>query len=419
MRESREYLTKEDYTMMLRRIGLSTRPLSSYQIKKEMEKYGSPESQTPYVYEMIKNLCPRRKNQSLSLCRLDRIPGNAEDESKLVSLINRYFQLSLGSRINTKFTKTDDDSIIIYDRSRDITIKIDRDSHFVYKGTITIVVENKLTTSFPLNYTKEGIPSLDTDTTLRNRKPRLSYLDRYFRPEISFLDIELDKVSKRIIEKKYEKIKVIIRRYEQKNLEHIAPKMDYSLTNDIISEIIQMEDDRKRWRYLLNIRGLILYILGEIRQEKSGKRAHNQRISNVLRNLSVHREDMPFLYYYEVFRQEYEKLVCIEKLPEYYEIELIKKIAEELRYIVHTADIALLQYWVTRRYSSEISYYLVAASLSGLLTLANSLSRSIRDYQMENLLAMRPYLINHLKDIEAQYDILDYSPLDEDLQVYF
>ena len=177
MRESREYLTKEDYTMMLRRIGLSPRPLSSYQIKKEMEKYGSPESQTPYVYEMIKNLCPRRKNQSLSLCRLDRIPGNAEDESKLVSLINRYFQLSLGSRINTKFTKTDDDSIIIYDKSRDITIKIDRDSHFVYKGTITIVVENKLTTSFPLNYTKEGIPSLDTDTTLRNRKPRLSYLN--------------------------------------------------------------------------------------------------------------------------------------------------------------------------------------------------------------------------------------------------
>jgi hypothetical protein len=94
MKKSQEYLTKIDYTAMLRRIGLSTKPLSSYQIKKEMEKYGSPESQTPYAYEMIKNLCPRRKNQLLPLSKLNRIPGNVEDESKLVSLINRYFQLN-------------------------------------------------------------------------------------------------------------------------------------------------------------------------------------------------------------------------------------------------------------------------------------------------------------------------------------
>jgi hypothetical protein len=419
MKKSQEYLTKIDYTTMLRRIGLSAKPLSSYQIKKEMEKYGSPESQTPYVYEMIKNLCPYRKNQLLLLCRLDRIPGNVEDESKLVSLLNRYFQLGLSNRKNITFTKTDDDSIIIYDKSKDTTVKIDRDSHFLYKGTITILIENKSTKSFPLLYTREDIPYLDTDTNLRYSKPRVTYLDRYYRPKINFLDIELDDVSERIILKKYKQIKAITRSYQRRNRERFGPKTDHSLTNNVYSEIMQIKDNRRRWRYLLNVRGLVLYILGEIRQEKSEKRAHNKRISNVLRNLSVRRKDMPFLYYYEAFRKEYEKLVSVEKLPEYYEVELIKKISEELQYIVYTADIALLQYWVTRRYSSEISYYLAAASLNGLLILTSSLSLLIRDYQMKNLHAMKLYLVNHLKDIRAQYDILDSSTFDEDLQVYF
>jgi hypothetical protein len=38
---------------------------------------------------------------------------------------------------------------------------------------------------------------------------------------------------------------------------------------------------------------------------------------------------------------------------------------------------------------------------------------------MKNLLAMKSYMVDHLRDIEAQYDSLEHSTLDEDLQVYF
>jgi hypothetical protein len=419
MRKSQEYLTKTDYTTMLRRIALSTKPLSSYLVKKEMEKYGSPESQTPYVYEMIKNLCPRRRSQFLPLYRLDRIPGDSEDEYMLISILDKYFHLSLKhNKKDIEFEKIDY-SLIIKDKRRNIMITIEKNADVIYQGTLKIAVENKRTESFPLSYTKEGIPFLDIDAHLRNLKPRLTYLDQYYRPEISFLDIELDDISKRIILKKYEQIAALKRNYQKGNLEPFAPKMDYSLTSIVASEILQIQNNKKKWRYLLNVRGLVLYILGEIRQEKSEKRVHNKRISNVLRNLSVRREDMPFLYYYEVFRKEYEKLASIEKLPDYYEVELIKKITEELQYIVYTADIALLRYWVARRYSSEISYYIVAASLNGLLILTRELSLSIRNYQMKNLLAMKSYMVDHLRDIEAQYDSLEHSTLDEDLQVYF
>ena len=419
MKKSPDYLTKLDYTTMLRRIGLSTKPISSYQIKKEMEKYGSSESQTPYVYEMIKNLCPRRKNQKLLLCRLDRIPGNVEDESKLVSFINRHLQVNLNNRRNMKFEKTNDGLIIICDKSKNTTVEIEKDSHFESRGTLTIIIENNSTTLFPLSYTKEDIAYLDTDTILRNRKPRLAYFDLVRRPEISFLDIELDEVSKRIIEKKEEQCKAIIRRRDEQKFSGPADMIDDPLRKEILSEIGRIEGNKKRWRYILNVRGLILYILGEIRQEKSKNRAHNKRISNVLSNLSGRRKDMPFLYYYELFRQEYKNLVKLEELPEYYEVELIKKIAEELRYIVYTADIALLKYWVTRRYSSEISYYLSAASVNGFITLTKSVSLSIRDYQMKNLLAMKSYLIDHLQDIEGKYGLLNSSSWPEDLQIYF
>jgi aspartyl-tRNA synthetase len=195
MKKSHEYLTNSDYTTMLRRIGLSTNSLSLYLIKKEMEKHDSPESQTPYVYEMTKNLRPYRKRQFLPLYRLDRIPGDSEDEYKLISALDKYFHLSLTynkediefekkkyNKKDTEFGKIDY-SIVFKDKRRNIMIIIEKNVDVISQGTLKITVENKRTELFPLSYTKEGIPFLDINTHLRNLKLRLAYLDQYYRPE--------------------------------------------------------------------------------------------------------------------------------------------------------------------------------------------------------------------------------------------
>jgi repressor of nif and glnA expression len=51
-------LTRPNYTQLLRILGKVDHPLSSYQIKKEMEKAGMKESESPYVYDMLRQLTP-------------------------------------------------------------------------------------------------------------------------------------------------------------------------------------------------------------------------------------------------------------------------------------------------------------------------------------------------------------------------
>lgn len=405
---------------MLRRIGLSNKALSSYEIKKEMEKYGSSESQTPYVYEMIKNLYPLRRSQYLLLVRLDRIPGSIEDESQLLSALDRHFDLNLKrDEKNITFENTED-SIIIQSKSNSTTVKIDKeDVHTLRSGYITIIGEDRMAKSFPLHYTKDGI--LFFDRYSRDLKPRLPYLDRLYRPKISYLDVKLDVLSNRIISEKQEEMKDIEELYLRKHPDELFSPSDLDPKYRLLSsQIAHIQENPRKWRYVLNVRGLVMYILGEIREEKSKKRIHNKRISNVLMNLSGRsKEKMPFLIYYETFRQMYKELTEIEKLPEYYEVEVLKKIAEELQYLVYTADIAVLKYWVTRRYSSEISYYITTASQTDLLGLPYNLSLTIRDYQMENLYAMKKYLEDHLKEIDYRYGMLELSTKGADLQIYF
>jgi hypothetical protein len=62
----------------------------------------------------------------------------------------------------------------------------------------------------------------------------------------------------------------------------------------------------------------------------------------VLENLSYHyREEFPFLMYYGKFKNEYDLVRIYAGLPKYYEVELLKQIAEELQYQVVTVLILI------------------------------------------------------------------------------
>jgi hypothetical protein len=126
----------------------------------------------------------------------------------------------------------------------------------------------------------------------------------------------------------------------------LLPEKPTDEVRKISDEISKLNGDRRTWRYSLNIRGFIKYLLGEIElQKKPPHKIHNKRISKVLENLShYYSEEFPFLMYYSEFRNEYDHLRVSAELPKYYEVELLKQIAQELQYQVDRAPIDFLKY---------------------------------------------------------------------------
>ena len=154
-------------------------------------------------------------------------------------------------------------------------------------------------------------------------------------------------------------------------------------------------------KYSLNIRGLILLILGKIRlvnEKEGGGRAQNVRILNVLQNLSNHyANEFPFLLYLDDFRKEYKLLEQSRKVKQNFIVSLVKEIAEELKFQVHAPrDDEYLKYWFIRRFSGGITFNLMADIIYGGLDPDKDLKflsfAKIREYQLLNLKAMTDLL---------------------------
>jgi hypothetical protein len=424
-------LTRENYTKLLRIIGLSKRPLSSYEIKKELEKYGWKETEAPYVYEMIKQLVSFRKESNTLLYKSDKIWENKHEIKRLIKTLNNHFNLGWKEHDidDNKIEVENYNHIIkIEDSVGDTSIEIEKDPKLP-RGVLKIVHGSKSYNSLPLLYYDDSV-YLDNNLVDRDDKPRLKYFNRLYGLNVNYLDIQLDGKSNKAIADKMQRIREMelvkenkIKEIREKDEYAIISVMDFVTAEEtqIHSEIFGIENNKRKWRYDLNVRGLILYILGEIRLEETDyKKIHNNRISKVLENLSSRKADeFVFLWCYRNFREQYKVLKDIENLPNYYEVELLKKIARELQYLVYNADIKLLEYWVIRRYSGEITYYLIAAAREGLLHLSGDTVSLIREYQLKNLYAMNRYLAEEHQELGNAYDSLSHSSFGEDLQIYF
>jgi hypothetical protein len=80
--------------MLFRILGRSRYPLSSYQIKREMEKAGMQESGSPYVYAMIDELVPNGENKNeIFLFAWNKIPSDKKEIQSTVKTLNSFFNL--------------------------------------------------------------------------------------------------------------------------------------------------------------------------------------------------------------------------------------------------------------------------------------------------------------------------------------
>jgi hypothetical protein len=165
---------------------------------------------------------------------------------------------------------------------------------------------------------------------------------------------------------------------------------------------------RKNWRYSLNTRGLLLFLLATMKEEvKPGGRERNVEISQVLENLSKNfKEEFPFLMYYK------DIMILYKQVPEqkksqyaYFQIKCLKQIALELQSQIDTIDKEELDYYIIKRYSEESTRYFVSPTLPGapLTGLVGLIPYPVRKYLVITLLKMRDYLRTKLTEFE--YDI--------------
>jgi hypothetical protein len=77
----------------------------------------------------------------------------------------------------------------------------------------------------------------------------------------------------------------------------------------IISVVSEIESDRRNWKYSLNTRGLILHVLGMIKEENEDGRVRNVQISSVLKNLSEnYGDEFAFLVHFSEIEKLYNTL---------------------------------------------------------------------------------------------------------------
>ena len=94
MEDKYNYLTKEKYGHLLWVVGTSSKPLTTYQIKEKLEeKKWFEKTNSPYVFEMIKNLHIGFNDSHFQyLFDWNKIPNDKYNRNKIIKLLKRFFK---------------------------------------------------------------------------------------------------------------------------------------------------------------------------------------------------------------------------------------------------------------------------------------------------------------------------------------
>jgi hypothetical protein len=263
----------------------------------------------------------------------------------------------------------------------------------------------------------------------------------FFRKKPYFLDIKYETIPEKNIGLKYREIPEeksldeSILSYEdrtidvqeggytvRKPLKDYVSKSTYELMQSIKpqdEESIKMKKGKEIKKYSLNIRGLILYVLGEVKSNEDysskNRSKYRQNISKVLENLSQnYPSNFPFLFNYKRFKEIFKEVTKSKNLSSY-EVEVLIIIAKELKTQIlidesfsnsnlYSNNDNLINFLITKRYFSELSHYF--GYLSRFLNddMNNEFINIFRDYQKKMLILMEEYLEKEQQSVEYLQD---------------
>lgn len=379
-KKSSIFLTNSKYNEILEVIGLSRDPISISEILKEM---GTPKDK--YVYDMIELLVPLYY-EPLFLFNWTKVSTIAAREKGTWSSydtlhitgallrLNHVFKLRwaikgyntdsgeyIRQNIGLEFKKAKGIEQLIISHSHNRNIIIERDLSVKEKAHLRIVNEGEeyssSSQSQPLLITKKKGNNLYVyfeifggdfrpvkylfATSKNDHKPMQQYKNELYsqHPEYDSLGIMITPDILRITE---------------------LP----DISNVELHHAEKTTDRTSNWKFRLNIRGLLLYILGRFGEDSNKEKKKKKKVKynvrglhNVLENLSQNYSgDFPFLLYYSDIKKVFDNLLR-QNIPKYLQIEILKNIAFELRSLLDTASIEDLNYEVTKRYYDKIRLF--------------------------------------------------------------
>lgn len=408
---------------------------------------------------MIKNLRPNLVDNFYSyFFNWDEIIKDESQQKRVINYIKYEFKVDLRIAGNSfeepdvlpVFSKSKDDKIIIIEtQSKDIKVSIEKTR---YNNVEIILNENneKKIVSLKIKNDKEiYIPTISFGDPFDN------FMNMIYRKRPFFLDIiYTDKIKKRKLKDnnqisrnlytdssglnyENETIDVVTRdgHITRKPLKDYVSKERYQITSKNFSnpqyqtKIERVEESIEIEKYFLNIRGLILYILGKIddsnpnenedeNQKESSKNREKYRknISDVLANLSQNYSDnFPFLLHYKRFKEILKDIIKNHQHLRYYDVDILITIAKELKSQIwfdeqysnlnlDTKNNALINYWIVKRYSNEITHYLAHFLEDVKENDKEEFLTIFREYQNKMLTIMLEYLKDEQKSAQ---DLLD------------
>ncbi len=467
-------IENKNYTNVLEIIGLSPEPISSYEINKEFTRlYKNTEDietidkkknktkwkkkHNQYIYKMIKQLRPNLvDNYYTYFFNWDEIINDESQKKQVIKYIKENFKIDLriaGNSFEEKdilplFTKSNDDKTInIENQAKHIQVSIQKTR---YNNAEIILNENnekKILSLNVKNNTEVYVPLSSFD------EPFATFMNTFYRKRPYFLDVNYTTKNKKkelndkqISKKSYIDLKPL--NYENETIDVIEngytyrrPLKDYiskelyeirkNLSKSQHQTKVGAEKSIKIEKYFLNIRGLILYILGKITHNKNDNENENplnqkgvlrnrekyrKNVSDVLSNLSEnYSSNFPFLLYYKRFREIFKDVMKNYHYLRYYDVDILITIAIELesqiwlddKYFdlnINSNNNGWINYWIVKRYSAEVTHYLAYFSKYLKEDDKEKFLSIFRDYQNKMIIILLQYLKDEQKSAQ---DLLD------------
>ena len=358
-----------------------------------LEKAGMKKTSSPYVYDMIGELAPTETSPIL-LFRWDNLPGEYSNNRlrSLLQTLSATFRLDWTISEDPKynpnysnfFKKTDERNLVIRP-SLDLSKKyLTFNLVDIQKGTLSIISDNEKIKDYNI-------------TVRKNSGKTYVYLNIMTRIGPKTFLSATPKEDKRTISE----IKGEIRKDEKYS-------QFWGFNGLFLPDFSRESHNLYDFRYRLNIRGLVLYILAEIEFGKRHKGNRLNQMNMVLENLSKNFvEDFPFLLFYNDFKNAL-------RGRSYYLPRLISEVALELQYQVYSADNRFLMYWVIKRFSEDLMKNLITPIVWDLWKGGNSagnltnLDDKLKKYQLRTISLLADYHRDEYNYAEAdRKELLD------------
>ena len=466
-------IENKNYTNLLEIIGVSPEPISSYEINKKFTRFYKntediettdkkknktkwKKKHNQYMYKMIKQLRPNIvDNYYTYFFNWNEIVDDESQKKRVIHYIKDNFKIDLritgdsfeGPDLLPLFSKSKDDKIInIENLFTNSIVSIEKTSG----GAELIVSQNDrqrieslyLKNNNEIYHSERRLddPYNDFINTFYNKRPYFLDIVKYDTKTEKKKDLEDNQSSRNSNTYTYsdrnyetETIDVFEDGYMvRKPLKDYMPKWLYESRQNYSK--IQYKPDKGKVekhveKYILNIRGLILYILCKIAnnenenkkqniptQEDSSKnrKKYRKNISDVLANLSQnYPSNFPFLLHYKKFKEIQD--VTKNHYSRYHEVDILINIAKELKSQIwfdeqysnlnlNSNNDTFINYWIVKRYSSELAHYL-AYFFKDLKDDNNEEYLTIfREYQNKMLTIMLEYLKDEQKSAQNLLD---------------